>query len=411
MPEPVSKTQLNLWMAFVDEAKTQRLYAAYASQAMREGHPEVAEAFMEAAGAEEVHALAALGALGEVKSTAENLRRVIEEEAQETRLKYPRYIEEARQEGRQDALRVFGLALEREQAHVELFQRALDRLEKKAPGKIPEPPQQAQAAGGAAVLPPHEHAPRMPMPTTPETETATMQEERERIEARSRIRELVFGAQDGVLTAVAVVSGFFGAHATNANIIFAGLASGFAGMVAMTAGSYVSSKAESEVQRAEFRREMRELRDRPGEEIAELIEMYRYQGMGEEQARDAALRVAQDPQAMLEVMAREELGIDVQSRRNPVKDAVVMALSFAAGAVLPIVPYVFLHGLPALVTSVLLAVAALFGVGVIRARVAETNWFWTGLETFGIGATAAILGYVLGSLIPLKLGVNLGGGG
>ncbi|HEY4863371.1 MAG TPA: ferritin family protein, partial [Xanthobacteraceae bacterium] len=122
MPSQVSKTDLNLWLAFVDEAKTHRLYAAYAIQAMGEGHLEAAEAFMEAAGAEIVHAMTHLKTLGAVKSTAENLRSVVQEEAVESEQTYPRYIAEARAEGRADAVRSFELALARERQHIALFQ-------------------------------------------------------------------------------------------------------------------------------------------------------------------------------------------------------------------------------------------------------------------------------------------------
>src|ERR1700730_8201420 len=128
MPSQVSKTDLNLWLAFVDEAKTHRLYAAYAIQAMGGGHLEAAEAFMEAAGAEIVHAMTHLKTLGAVKSTAENLRSVVQEEAGESEQTYPRYIAEAGAEGRADAVRSFELALARERQHIALFQAALDAL-------------------------------------------------------------------------------------------------------------------------------------------------------------------------------------------------------------------------------------------------------------------------------------------
>src|ERR1700737_5186078 len=128
------KTELNLWMTFTDESKAYRMYTAYAQQAMREGNYAAAEAFMEAAGSEVVHALAALRALGAVKSSAENLRRVIDEEAREAQTTYPRYLAEAKEEGREDAEAVFGLALDRERYHVDLFKRALEQL------SIPEAP-------------------------------------------------------------------------------------------------------------------------------------------------------------------------------------------------------------------------------------------------------------------------------
>jgi len=400
MQSQTTKTDLNLWLAFVDEAKTHRLYAAYAAQAMSEGHLEAAEAFMEAAGAEIIHAMTHLQTLGAVKTTAENLRHVVEEEAIESEHTYPRYIAEALAEGRHDAVRSFELALSRERQHIALFQSALEALAVEpreaahAPSAVvPAAPMPRVAIGGAEKM----------------TGPAEIADERVRIAKRTRVRELVFGGQDGVLTTVGVVSSIFGAHADKTIILLAGIASGFAGMVAMTAGSYLSSKAEQDVERSEIEREMREIRDRPAEELAELVEIYRRQGMGPQQARDAALRVAEDPKRMLEVMARHELGLDVESSSDASKDAGVMALSFLAGAIVPILPYVMLTGVNALVTSILLASLALFGVGVIKANVASTDRFRSGAETFAIGAAAGILGYFFGTLIPAKLGLNIGG--
>lgn len=412
MNASVSKTELNLWMAFTDEAKTQRLYAAYALAAMNEGYPEAAEAFMEAAGAEVIHAMSHLRALGAVKSTAENLRHVVEEESRESQHTYPRYIEEAREDGRQDAVRTFTLALNRERHHIELFERTLAQL---ADREVPD-----AAAGARSSLSDGERmTPVAPAPDLSRTARAgpdrmtgpaEISEERARIASRSRIRELVFGAQDGVLTTVGVVSAFFGATAHNSVILLAGLASGFAGMVAMTAGSYLSSKAEADVERSEIVRERQELKDHPAEELAELVEIYRRQGIGREQARNAALQVAKDPKRMLEVMARQELGLELEPQQNAIKDAGVMALSFLSGAVFPIVPYVFVSGLPAFVTSILLAAAVLFAIGVIKARAADTGQLRSGVESFSIGAAAGILGYILGTLIPKAFGVNFTGG-
>lgn len=395
MRSSTTKTDLNLWLAFADEAKAERLYAAYAAAAMAEGHPEAAEAFMEAAGSEIVHAMMHLQTLGAVQGTAENLRRVVEEEAVESEQTYPRYIREAREEGRLDAVRSFEVALARERKHIHLFQAALDALG--APGVSGATPAPAAfvrtASGGSGKM----------------SGPAEVGEERERIATRSRIRELVFGAQDGVLTTVGVVSSIFGAHADKTIILLAGIASGFAGMVAMTAGSYLSSKAEHEVGRSEIARELREIHEHPAEELAELVEIYRRQGMLEEQARNAALQVAEDPDRMLEVMAHNELGLDIESSGNPAKNAGVMALSFMVGAIVPILSYVFLAGIPALVTSISLAALTLFFVGVIKANVVDTNRWRSGLETFAIGAAAGIVGYVFGTIIPSKLGINLGG--
>lgn len=405
MDTSVSKTDVNLWVAFADEAKAHSLYAAYAQTAMNEGHPKVAEAFMEAAGSEAVHAMAHLGALGAVKSTVENLRHVIEEEARESETNYPRYIAEAQREGRGDAVASFQLALDRERYHVTLFQDMLMLLERApvaavadGPRSHPAPPAAAPARERGSQGPAKLHGP------------AEIRTERERIASRSRIREVVFGAQDGVLTTVSVVSAFFGATHRNSDILLAGLASGFAGMIAMSAGSYLSSKAEAEVESSEIAREAREISENPAEELAELVEIYRQQGMTLQRARDVALDVSKDRHKMLRVMAREELGLDIEPQGSPTKNAGVMALSFLSGAVFPIVPYTFMHGLAAFWTSIFLAAAVLFGVGVVKARVADTNPWRSGAETFVIGTAAGLLGYLLGTLIPNHFGITFTAG-
>ena len=438
MKSSLTRTDLNLWLAFVDEAKTQRLYAAYALQAMSEGHPEAAEAFMEAAGSEVVHAMVHLQAVGAVGSTIENLRRVVEEEAREVQIAYPRYIEEARREGRQDAIRAFVLALEREQHHIALFAQTLDALQKKiqAGGATPAafgsgvPFFKRASPDGASVA---ERTPAVPSEAIAQiaeqqargndepqparvaigglermSGPAEVADERARIARRSRIRELVFGAQDGLLTTVAVVSSFFGASASKPTILFAGVATGIAGMLAMTAGSYLSSKAAKDVERSEVERELREIKEHPAEELAELVEIYRTQGMPAQQAKEAALKVAHNPKRMLEVMTRAELGLDAHSKGNPLADAGVMALSFMVGSIIPILPYAlpFFVGPTSLAVSILITGIALFSIGVIKARAADTSPLRSGMEAFIIGAGAGLLGWVVGTYIPSRFGVN-----
>jgi VIT1/CCC1 family predicted Fe2+/Mn2+ transporter/rubrerythrin len=414
MQTGVSKTEINLWTAFMDEAKTHRLYSAYALQAMSEGHPEAAEAFMEAAGDEIVHALLHLRALGAVKSTVENLRQVVEHEAVETQLTYPRYIEEAKAEGRADAVEGFTLAMAREREHVTLFKSALARVEGGTHrGADGAPTMFGSGASGAVPSPSSQRSPQAPRTAVgieKMTGPAEVSEERARIASRTRIREFVFGAQDGLLTTVSVVSAFFGAKESNATILLAGFATGVAGMVAMTAGQFLSSKAEAEVQASEIERELREISENPAEELAELIEIYRLQGMSREQARDAALTVAQDPKKMLQVMARAELGLETEPAGSPLKDAAVMAPSFMLGAIVPILPYVFANHEPAFVSSILLACLALFGIGVVKARVTAQNPWRSGFEQFAIGAGAGVIGYVVGTFVPGLFGVKFVGG-
>jgi rubrerythrin len=122
------KTDENLKIAFADESQTNIEYLAYAHRAIDEGLTEVAQLFREAAGAEVVHALTHLKAMGVVKSTRENLREAAEGESLEIVSMYPKFIEEAEKEGKPEAAESFRIAFEREKHHRDMFREALRKL-------------------------------------------------------------------------------------------------------------------------------------------------------------------------------------------------------------------------------------------------------------------------------------------
>jgi rubrerythrin len=126
----MSKTTENLWAAFAGESQANRKYLAFAQKADRDGYPQVAKLFRAAAEAETVHAHAHLRTLGAIGTTAENLKAAIEGETHEFKSMYPEMIETARAEGDKNAERSFTYANEVEKIHADLYQKALDNLDK-----------------------------------------------------------------------------------------------------------------------------------------------------------------------------------------------------------------------------------------------------------------------------------------
>jgi rubrerythrin len=120
----MSKTETNLQQAITGEAKARLEYTAFAMQAMQEGHPEVAQLFLEAAGAEAIHGISHLRVAGGVGTTWENLDEAANGEDYEIEEMYPRFIREAEEEGRADAAASFRLAVERERHHRAMFKEA-----------------------------------------------------------------------------------------------------------------------------------------------------------------------------------------------------------------------------------------------------------------------------------------------
>ena len=127
----MTKTDKNLWSAIVSEALAYLKYNAYAHRALEEGHPEVAQVFQEVAGAETIHGMNHLRVSGGLDTTTVNLRTVTEGESKEYSTMYPKMIQDALDEGRQDAADSFALAMDRERHHLEVFTNALDLLEAK----------------------------------------------------------------------------------------------------------------------------------------------------------------------------------------------------------------------------------------------------------------------------------------
>lgn len=124
----MSNTDENLKIAFADESQTNIEYLAYAQRAIDEGMTEIAQLFREAAGAEVVHALTHLKAMDVVKTTRENLKEAAEGETLEIISMYPKFIKEAEEEGRQEAVESFRIAFKREKHHRDMFQQALKQM-------------------------------------------------------------------------------------------------------------------------------------------------------------------------------------------------------------------------------------------------------------------------------------------
>jgi len=413
-PSALTNTEKNLWNAIVSEALANLKYNAYAQRAMQEGHPEVAQIFQEVAGAETVHGINHLRVSGDMATTAENLRAIIEGEAQEAATIYPRMIREALEDGNQEAADSFTMAMERERRHLEAFTEALNGLEAKLaaqpggtrPAPVPEIP----------LMPASTSAAYSPVPDgSSEAEAAAerafdreayntavgeVERERWRVARLGRLREVVFGAQDGLLSIVALVTSVAVAVESQTTVVIAGLAGALPGMISMATGALLGSRAERDVQHAEIEREARELEENPAEELAELLVLFQREGMTYHEARQMADEIAQDRDLWLRTLVEKELGISPDVTTNPVKDAMVMGAAFIAGAAIPLVPHFFLTGGQAIGVSVGATLAGLFALGMYKGRMVERSPLLQGLEILGIGTLSAGVGYALGELIP-----------
>jgi len=216
------------------------------------------------------------------------------------------------------------------------------------------------------------------------------------------LRPAVFGAMDGLVSNLALMTGVAGGVAGHQTVVLSGFAGLAAGAFSMAAGEYTSVASQRELVEAELDVERRELRKHPKDEEAELAALYQARGVEVELARQVAEQLSRDPEQALEIHAREELGIDPGDLPSPVVAAVSSFGSFALGALLPVLPY--LLGATSLWPAVLLALAGLFACGAIVAKVTARTWWFSGLRQLTLGGAAASVTYALGSLFGTAVG-------
>uniref|UniRef100_A0AAU2VBB6 VIT1/CCC1 transporter family protein n=1 Tax=Streptomyces sp. NBC_00003 TaxID=2903608 RepID=A0AAU2VBB6_9ACTN len=216
------------------------------------------------------------------------------------------------------------------------------------------------------------------------------------------LRPAVFGAMDGLVSNLALMTGVAGGEVSHQTIVITGLAGLAAGAFSMAAGEYTSVASQRELVEAELAIERRELRKHPADEERELAELYVSRGVEPKLAREVARQLSQDPEQALEIHAREELGIDPSDLPSPTVAAVSSFASFALGALLPLLPY--LLGATALWPAVLLALIGLFGCGAVVAKVTARSWWFSGVRQLALGGAAAALTFGIGSFFGTAIG-------
>lgn len=225
-------------------------------------------------------------------------------------------------------------------------------------------------------------------------------EERKLASRLGEIREVIFGAQDGLVSTLAVVSTVGGATFDRFPILVAGIASGLAGVFSMAAGEYMSSRSQREIFDAQIIDEREEVADRPGEAQAEVAYMFAEEGLPRDDASKIAEILARHPDVLLKTMIEKELGLTDEAEGSPLQGALIMGAAFGIGAAVPIIPYVFLSVAAAVPVSIVATGAVLFAIGVAKSRWTQRNPIASGLEILLLAAFAGIAGYFFGNVLP-----------
>ncbi len=219
------------------------------------------------------------------------------------------------------------------------------------------------------------------------------------------LRAAVFGVNDGLVSNTSLIMGVAGASAGVDFVLTSGVAGLLAGALSMAAGEYVSMRSQREMFEYQIGLERDELDEYPEEEAEELALIYNARGMEIEEARRITRELVKNHDAALDALAREELGLNPDDLGSPWGAAIFSFLAFAAGAVVPLVP--FLLGLPlarAVTVAAIVAGIALFGVGAALSLFTGRNAWLGGLRMVAIGGGAGVVTWFIGSLLGAAIG-------
>ena len=213
----------------------------------------------------------------------------------------------------------------------------------------------------------------------------------------------VFGFSDGLVSNVSLIIGFAAGGVGPDIVRLAGIAAAVAGAASMAAGEWVSISAQNDLVKREMALELRELKLHPEAETSELAAMYRQHGMSREQAAASAKEVMRDPERAVIVHAREEFGLDAGNLPNPIQIALISLLTFLAGALLPVLPWLFSSGNTARFLSVAVAIVAATVAGYAIGQQAERSKISSALRQVAIMLLAVGVTYVIGRLVGVSL--------
>jgi VIT1/CCC1 family predicted Fe2+/Mn2+ transporter len=208
------------------------------------------------------------------------------------------------------------------------------------------------------------------------------------------LRPAVFGAMDGLLTNVALITSVAAAGTSHHVVVLTGVAGLLAGAMSMAVGEWTSVRSQRLLVAAEIAVEQEELERRPEAEEAELAGMFRSRGLPRELAVRVARELSKDPEVAWRVHVREELGINPDELPNPLLAAVSSLGSFAVGAFVPLAPYVL--GGDVLWLALLLAAVALLTLGAGVARFTGTSMWQGALMQLALGIATAAITYGVG---------------
>ena len=255
---------------------------------------------------------------------------------------------------------------------------------------------------------------RRPLPhSTPEQAQKALDEllaarQEDHPKAAGWIGDAIYGINDGLGAIFGIVSGVSGATVGNSKfVIIAGMVGMIASALSMGSGAYLAAKSEREIYDAEFSREREAVENNEAEAREVLSLSYQIRGLPPEEADRFVEHLAKDKSQFVRTLAQERLNTTEEGLRKPLTSAISGALSTAIGATIPVIPFFFLTGYPAVIVAAVVSLLAHFAVGAAKSLITIRSWWASGLEMTFVGAVEGVVTYFIGIAIGRISGAGI----
>ena len=233
-------------------------------------------------------------------------------------------------------------------------------------------------------------------PESPRTTLDRILKRERHVTGAGWVSDAIYGINDGLGAVFGIVSGMAGYTGGSQIVLITGLAGMLASALSMGASAYLAAKSQREVYEGEIARERAEIEHHPEEEREELQLFYQLKGFSEEEARTLVARIQERPDHFLSTLVQEELGLSEATFPNPWSACLSATVSTAIGGLIPVLPFVFSQGMPAVLWAAGLSIVAHFVVGIAKSLVTTRPWWVSGLEMTLVAVIAGTLTYGLG---------------
>jgi len=222
----------------------------------------------------------------------------------------------------------------------------------------------------------------------------------------SNLRASVFGVSDGLVSNASLVLGVAGAGTGSGYVLLTGAAGMLAGALSMAAGEYVSVRSQREMYEYQIALEREEVAEYPEEEAEELALIYEARGVEIQQAREVSRALLAHPEQALDVLSREELGLNPDDLGSPWGAGISSFISFALGASMPLIPFLVMRstGTPTLIVTAVVTCCALFGIGLVLSLFTGRDALKGALRMVVIGTGAGVVSFIVGRVLGVAIG-------